>query len=152
MMNAFTLGFGGNLDPFRGMQRLQEELNHIFEQWGDRRTGLLDRAWGPAVDIYESKDDVIVLADIPGMKKEDIEVTVKDQVLIIKGERKAQELPENVEELREERSFGTFTKAFTLPSGVDAANVKALYQNGVLELTLPKREDAKPKQISVKVQ
>ena len=151
-----SLSMGGQWDPFRDMLRLQEELNRVFDlsldQWGDRSTGLLDRAWGPAVDMYESKDDVLVRADIPGMKREDIEVTVKDQTLIIKGERKAPELSEKAEELREERAFGSFTKAFTLPSGVDAAKVKAVYQNGVLELTLPKREDAKPKQIRVEIQ
>lgn len=138
--------------PFREIERLQEELNRAFDStlrpWGDGSTGLLDSGAGPAVDIYESHDELIVRADMPGMKKEDIEITVQGEMLTIRGERKEPRL-EAAEEIREERSFGVFSRAFTLPAGVDASNVKAVYQNGVLELTLRKREEAKPKKIQI---
>lgn len=152
---TFEIQKRGYWDPFHEMEKLQDALNQAFDtsllNWGGSRAGLLDRAWGPAVDIYESKDNVVVRADIPGMRKEDIEVTIQDNTLAIKGERKVFEEKKDQDNLRVERAYGAFSRAFTLPTSVDSSKVKAVYKDGVLELTIPKQEEAKPKQINVDV-
>lgn len=143
-------------DPLHEIEKLQEAFSQILggtslPRWGDRNPGLFESVWGPAVDIYESKDDVIVRADIPGMKKEDIEISIQDDILVLKGERKAFEESEDHANLRTERSYGVFSRAFTLPAGVDTSKAAATYREGVLELKLPKNEESKPKEIHVAV-
>jgi HSP20 family protein len=107
--------------------------------------------WNPAVDLYEDKDNVIVKAELPGMKKEEIEVSLHDGVLTLSGERKSEEKFENAETYRAERYVGRFQRSLTLPSPVSADKVKAQYKDGILTVTLPKTEEAKPKQIEVNV-
>ncbi|MBI3616889.1 MAG: Hsp20/alpha crystallin family protein [Candidatus Omnitrophica bacterium] len=107
--------------------------------------------WAPAVDIIDEKDDIRVRADLPGMKKEDIEVSVNNDTLSIKGEKKEEKEIKEKDYVRSERYYGAFQRSFTLPAGVDPQKVNAAYKDGVLEITLPKREDAKPKQIKVDI-
>jgi HSP20 family protein len=110
-----------------------------------------DDSWSPSIEVIEAKNDVKVLAEIPGLNKDDIHVSVDGNLLTVQGEKKqAVESTENGI-VRSERVYGNFYRALTLPKTVDANNIKATYQNGVLELTLPKIEEAKPKQISISV-
>lgn len=125
-----------------------DRLNRMFESAWTGENGAR-QAWIPAVDIYETAEqDVIVKVDLPAMKREDIKVTVENQVLSIEGERKSADVPaEQVH--RVERLHGTFRRSFTLPAAVDAARVDANYQDGVLTVKLPRREETRPKQIQI---
>jgi len=105
----------------------------------------------PAVDVYEEKDDVVIKAEIPGLSKEDINVQVTDSTLMIKGEKKRDEEIKEDDYYRCERTFGSFTRAVALPSDVKADQVKASFKNGVLEVRLPRTEEAKKKAITVKI-
>jgi HSP20 family protein len=144
------------MDPFQTIGKLQDEMNHLFNlslpAFSGKSAGLLEGMWSPAIDIYDTKDQIIVKADLPGMKKEDIEVTLHDNTLILRGEKKNDQETKEEDYVRTERFYGSFHRAFTLSSPVDAAQVKANYKNGVLEIMLPKKEEAKPKQINVNVQ
>jgi HSP20 family protein len=132
---------------------LRNELERLFEgPFSELTEGSeLLRLWNPAVDVYEDKNDVYVKAELPGMKKEHIDVSLHDGVLSISGERKNEEKFEDAETYRSERFVGRFSRSITLPTPVKADQVKAHYQDGVLTITLPKAEEAKTKQIEVKV-
>lgn len=142
-------------DHFRDLETIQNEMNKMFNSslagWGDRDTGLLEGVWSPAIDVYDSKDNVMVKADIPGMKKEEIEVSVHGDTLIIKGEKKQEKEVKEKDYVRTERFYGSFNRAITLPGAVDASKVNASYKNGVLELVLPKKEESKPKQLKIDI-
>jgi HSP20 family protein len=122
------------LDPFADLLGLD-----------DRRT------WVPAVDIHDNKDNLVIKADLPGMTQKDIEVSVEDDVLRIKGEKKKEHEDKKDNFYRLERSYGYFERSFSLPANVDASKINAAYKNGVLELTLPKKEEVKQKQIKVNI-
>ena len=130
---------------------LRDELDRLFESSFDdlARGSRLLSAWNPAVDLYEDKDNVIVKAELPGMKKEEIEVSLHNGALSISGERKSEEKVEDAETYRSERFVGRFHRTVTLPSEVKGDQVKAQYKDGILTITLPKVEEAKPKQIQV---
>lgn len=132
---------------------LRDELDRLFEGTLGELAGeaQLLSVWNPALDVYEDKDNVIVKAELPGMKKEDIDVSIQDGVLSISGERKSEEKIQDAETYRSERFVGRFHRSVTLPSQVKADEVKAHYQDGILTITLPKAEEAKRKQIAVKV-
>jgi HSP20 family protein len=131
---------------------LRNELDRLFEPLAEfARGSQLLRAWNPAIDLYEDKDNVTVKAELPGLKKEDIDVSLHDGVLSISGERKSEEKFENAETYRAERFVGRFQRPVTLPSPVSADKVQAQYKDGILTVTLPKTEEAKPKQIEVNV-
>lgn len=142
-------------DPFRELEQIQHEMNRLFNFSLERRTGrdaeLWEGKWSPAVDVYDSKDTIVVKADLPGMNKDEIDVSVQDDTLIIKGEKKEEKEVKEKGYIRTERFSGSFSRVIALPSGVNTAKVAATYKNGVLELTLPKKEGAKPKQIKVDV-
>lgn len=142
-------------DSFTDLENIQMEMNRLFNSSlsrEDRReVGLLDGVWSPAVDIYDSKDSILVRADIPGLKKEDIEVSVQADTLVIKGEKKQEKEVKEKDFVRIERFYGNFQRAIRLPSEVDTGRVDATYKNGVLELMLPKSEKAKPKQIKLEI-
>lgn len=145
-----------NLVPFKGFFDLQREMNDLFDnfslgRWLDRDDSLFEGAWTPAIDVHDSKDNIVVRADLPGMKKEDIEVSIQDGTLIIRGEKKEETERKEKGAVRTERFYGSFHRAVSLPTAVDDTKVKANYKNGVLELTLPKKEEAKPKQIKIDV-
>jgi HSP20 family protein len=128
---------------FGRLSNLQDELDRLFES---PLTG-----WAPALDVHEDKDNFIVRTELPGLKREDIEVSLQDGALVISGERKVEEKREGVEVHRQERFYGRFQRALTLPAPVAADKVKAQYKDGVLTVTLPKTEEAKPKQIDVSI-
>jgi HSP20 family protein len=129
---------------------LRDELDSFFElPWSNfGRTGQLFTGWSPALDLYQSSDNVVSLVELPGMRKEDIDISLHDNTLTISGERKRESKNgENAE--RTERYVGTFRRSIALPTRVDANKVSATYEDGILKVTLPKAEEAKPKQIQV---
>jgi HSP20 family protein len=119
---------------------LQNELEQLFGA---------SRAWAPALDVSEDKNSFSVRVELPGLKREDIEVAINDGELAITGERKAETVAEGTEVHRRERVYGKFSRTLTLPSAIVTDQVKAAYKDGILTITLPKAEEAKPKQIVV---
>ena len=138
---------------FDRLSNLREELDRLFEaplSEFNPASPMLS-GWTPSLDLYEEKDNFIVQAELPGMKKEDIDISLHEGALSIAGERKSEEKQEDAETYREERFFGRFHRSITLPKPVVADKVKATYTDGVLTVTLPKSEEVKPKQIEVSV-
>ena len=133
---------------------LREELNSLFEMpfWaGLGRTGQLFTEWSPALDLYQNNDNVVAAVELPGMRKEEIEISLHDGTLTISGERrKESSTGNNGKAERSERYVGKFRRSIALPTRVDANKVTATYRDGVLTVTLPKAEEAKPKQIQVR--
>ena len=138
---------------FNRLSDLREEIDRLFESPLSEltRTTSVFGGWTPAVDLFEDKDNVTVKAELPGMKKEDVEVTLHDGTLSISGERRSEKKVEEADVFRSERYFGRFQRTISLPSAVAPDEVKADYKDGILTVTLPKTEEAKPKQISVNV-
>jgi len=138
-------------DPFREMRSLQDEVNRLFASSFSRDDNDLMRgAWSPQVDIFENRNEIVLEADLAGMKPEDVNISIENNVLTIHGERKFEKKDENDNFHRVERSYGSFTRSFTLPSTVQSENANAEFENGVLRLTLAKREEAKPRRIEIK--
>jgi len=106
--------------------------------------------WGPVLDLYQDKDNVYVKAEVPGMKKEEIEISLHQGTLTLSGERKEQQQQQGTDAIRTERFTGRFSRSITLPGPVDGEKVKASYRDGILTVVLPKSEEAKPKQIQIK--
>jgi HSP20 family protein len=139
-------------EPSRGTTTLQEQLNRVF---GD----MLERAgdesnltpWAPAVDIFETEHELVVQADLPDVNSQDLDIRVENNILTIRGERKFENKVNEENYLRVERAYGSFSRSFSLANSVKSDAIKADYQNGVLTLSIPKREEAKPKQIKVNV-
>jgi len=132
---------------------LRDELNSFFDMpfWsGLGRTGQLFTGWSPALDLYESGDNMVAVIELPGMRKEDIDISLHDGTLTISGERKRESTNNGETAQRTERYVGTFRRSIALPTRVDASKVSAAYQDGILKVTLPKAEEAKPKQIQVR--
>ena len=141
-------------DPFREFSQLQDRLNRAFaDAYGRSDEGLLSSgSWLPPVDIFQQGDHQLVLkAELPDMTREDIDVTVDKGTLTIKGEKKLAADVKEEQFHRVERRYGTFSRSFQLPPTVDATRVAADYRNGVLTITLPMREESKPRQIKVEV-
>ena len=138
---------------FGRLSNLRDEIDRLFEEplSGLARTSQLLSGWTPALDLHEDKDNFVVKIEVPGMKKEDIEVTLHEGSLSISGERKGEEKFKDADAYRSERFFGHFQRTVTLPAPVAADKIKAQYKDGVLTVTLPKAEEAKPKQIDVQV-
>ncbi|HEY3154590.1 MAG TPA: Hsp20/alpha crystallin family protein [Candidatus Binatia bacterium] len=143
------------LTPWSAADRwsnLRDELNSFFELpvWSSfARTGQLFTGWSPALDLYQSNDNVIAVVELPGMRKEDIEISLHDGTLTISGERKRENSSNGDKAERTERYVGTFRRSIALPTRVDAGKVSATYRDGILTVTLPKAEEVKPKQIQV---
>jgi len=142
-----------NWSPFDQLTRLRDEMDRMFATPFTElsRGGQFFNQWAPALDLYEDKDNVFVKAEIPGMKKEEIEVSLHENALTISGERKLEQKHEEAENYRSERFFGRFTRSVVLPVAVESDKVKASYKDGILTISLPKSEQAKPKQIEVNV-
>ncbi len=143
----------GELAPWSALQDLESQMQRLFGE-GAADLNWPERTWLPTADLRETDDHYIVEMDLPGMRKEDVELTAIDNVLTIKGERKYEHKDEKEDERgyrRFERRYGRFERSFEIPGGFDADKVEAHYDNGVLRVNLPKREEAKPKQISVNV-
>src|SRR2546428_13102343 len=139
-------------EPFRGVDTLQDHIKRLFEDLvgrGGEESSLV--AWSPAVDVYETEHELVVKADLPEADPKDLDIRVENNVLTIRGERKFEKKVNEDNYLRVERAYGSFSRSFSLANSVNAEAIKADYHNGVLTLTLPKREEAKPKQIKVNV-
>lgn len=150
--------YSGNnkwLDPFLELENLQRQMNQLFDfsiarnPWGD--TALLGGQWTPAVDVYDSKDNLLVKAELPGLTKDEIEVSIHDGNLVLKGEKRKDTEIKEENYFKTERFYGSFFRTIPLPAAVDANKVDAKYQDGVLTLKLAKKEEAKPKQITIDV-
>jgi HSP20 family protein len=139
-------------EPFRGVATLQEQINRVFGDVSDRRGEESNlTAWAPSVDIFETEHELVVKADLPDVKPEELDIRVENNILTIRGERKFEKKVDENNYLRVERSYGSFARSFSLANTVNSEAIKADYQNGVLTLSIPKREEAKPKQIKVNV-
>src|SRR4030095_6453969 len=128
---------------------LQNRFNRLFEPFLDEALPLTN--WVPACDIYETDKEIIVKAELPGLKKEDVFVSIENNVLMLRGERKFGDEVKREDFHRVERAYGDFVRTFTLPTFIDTTKILAEFKDGLLRVTLPKREEAKPKQIEVKV-
>jgi HSP20 family protein len=143
-------------EPFRGLMTLQDEMNRLFEStlFGENATssrGGRSIVWAPPIDVVEGKDKVIVNAELPGIKPDEVELSVEDGVLTIKGERKFSEEMEGENLHRIERAYGYFERRIGLPKTLDPEKISAAYADGVLHIELPKAEETKPKHIPIKV-
>jgi HSP20 family protein len=141
--------------PFRDLVSIQDEMNRLFDDFFGRpvtRPEWTEGVWTPSVDVSETKDNVIINAEIPGMSKEDVKLSVQNNVLTLSGERKQEKEEKDANYHRIERSYGSFSRSFTLPASVKPDKVKATYKDGILKITLPKSEEAKPKQIPIGVE
>ena len=139
-------------DPFRDLRTLQDEVNRLFSSSFSRGSSneLTRGAWSPSVDIFENKDQIVLEAELPGMKPEDVNISIENNVLTIQGERLFEKNDDQDNFHRVERSYGSFTRSFTLPPTVSSENADAVFENGLLRLTLAKREEAKPRRIEIK--
>jgi len=138
--------------PFREMEEMERRFEDIFGRsllpaW--RRLPLEERGWAPAIEVFEKGDKFVIKAEVPGMKEEDIDVSVVGDTLTIKGEKKAESEVKEEDYYCCERSYGSFFRSVALPSTVDAKKIEASYDNGVLEITLPKAAEVKPKKVSI---
>lgn len=137
-------------EPFRNAWTLQEQINRFFEEaFRGRGEDSNLSSWAPAVDIYEDGNQLVLKADLPDIEEKELDIRVENNLLFIRGERKFEKKVSEENYLRFERSFGTFSRSFSLPNTVDTEKISAEYRNGVLTVTLPKREESKPKQIKV---
>jgi HSP20 family protein len=139
-------------DPFRDLRGLPDEVNRLFSGTFSRgsQDEILRGAWSPSVDIFENKNEIVLEAELPGMNPEDVNISIENNVLTLHGERRFEKKDESDNFHRVERSYGSFTRSFTLPPTVSSENANAEFQNGVLRLTLAKREEAKPRRIEIK--
>lgn len=138
-----------NWSAFDQLTNIRDEINRLFESPYENGSSDVFNTWSPALDVYEDKENVIVRAELPGMKKEDIEISLRDNVITVSGERKNEKKYDGAKTSREERFFGRFTRSISLPKQVDGGRVKASYNDGILTVTLPKAEEAKPRQIQI---
>lgn len=139
--------------PFRGVSTLQDQMNRLFSETFDRSSDEANLTrWAPAVDIFETEHELVVKADLPDIKPEELDIRVENNILTIRGERKFEKKVDESNYLRVERAYGSFSRSFSLANTVNTEAVKADYKNGVLTLSIPKREEAKPKQIKVHVE
>jgi HSP20 family protein len=141
------------LDPFRNFEeRMRRFLGEGFDPFSKFTQENWSLAtWSPACDIYETSNELVVKAELPEVKKENVQVTIENNILTLRGERKFEAETKKEDYHRVERSYGEFTRSFALPSFVDASKVNAEFKDGLLRVTMPKREETKPKQVEVKV-
>jgi len=145
-------------EPFRDLVGIREQMDRLFHQlgsstgrgWGSDE-GLATGVWNPAVDVYETGDSIVLKADLPDVTQNDVDISVQGNILTLKGERKREKEVQEKDFYRMERAYGTFQRSFSLPPTVDDEKISANFSSGVLKITLPKREESKPKQIRVQV-
>lgn len=141
-------------EPHRRFRPLYNNVDRFFNEFGwglQPAEELNEGSWTPNVDIYETEQSYVLNAELPGLSKEEINIDVNDNTLTLKGEKKFEEKVEKENYVRVERSYGSFSRSFTLSDDVNAEAITASYNQGVLELTLPKKEEAKPKEIKVEI-
>ena len=143
-------------DPFRNMTTLQDRINRVFDEAANRSKDYDDEMskcdWRPIVDIFDTEKAIVINAELPGVTREDITLGVKENILSLKGERKSGEEVKKENYYRMERCFGSFERAFTLPSAVDQEKIKANFKDGILRIEIPKPQEKRPKQISINVE
>jgi HSP20 family protein len=140
-------------EPFRELSTLQNEMNRLFNTAFDAPAGSNGgntlRRWMPAMDLVETEDHFVLRADLPGLKQDDVKIEFEDGTLTVSGERKAEHESKNEGYYRVERAFGSFSRSLTLPQGIDPEAVTANFDNGVLEVRIPKPEARKPRRIEI---
>ncbi len=138
-------------NPMLGFPVIDREMDRFLNDLFGNGVVRFSEGWMPTVDVTETKDEVVVRAEVPGMQKEDISITLQDGVLTLRGEKKQEKMEKDAAFHRVERSYGSFVRSFALPTLVQADKVRADYKDGVLTITLPVREEAKPKEITISV-
>ena len=138
-------------DPFREVVALQNRVNNLFREMNDGDSPLTTASFVPAVDIYEDAKKVVLKLEVPGIEEKDLDIRVENNTLTVKGERKFEKEEKEENFRRVERQYGSFTRTFTLPTTVEAEKVSASYDKGILKIAMPKKAEAKPKQIKVNV-
>jgi HSP20 family protein len=140
-------------DPFLGASDLQTEMNRLFDSFFGRpaRVAVLERAWAPPVDMYETADELVMAVELPGVSEKDVSVSITGDVLTLRGDRPATGEVKREEYFRAERWFGRFERTLPLPIPVQVDKVKAAFKDGVLSIRLPKAEEIKPKEIKISV-
>jgi HSP20 family protein len=138
-------------NPYVSVTGLQEQLNRFFELGSQGRDENSLTSWAPAVDIYETENELVLKADLPEINEKELDVRIENNTLSIHGERKFEQKVKEGGYLRTERSYGSFSRSFSLPNTVNTEAIKAEYKNGVLTIELPKRAESKPKQVKVNV-
>jgi HSP20 family protein len=139
-------------DPFRDVVTLRERMNRMFEDVFSGRTDdkeLTPTSWAPAVDIYETENELVLSAEIPGLSEKEVEIKVEDNTLTLKGERRFEKETKEENYHRIERSYGSFYRAFTLPNSIDPDKIQAEHENGVLRVSMPKRQELKPRTVKI---
>jgi HSP20 family protein len=137
-------------DPIRELDSLQSDMNRLFDRFFEGRAADdTSRRWIPAMDLLETEDHLVLRGDLPGMTEDDVNIEIKDNVLTVSGERKAEHEDKGEGYHRVERAFGSFSRSLTLPAGVDAGQVEAKFDNGVLEVRIPKPAEAKPTRVQI---
>ena len=139
-------------EPFREFATLQDRMNRLFrDTYGSEEDSLTTTSFAPPVDVYEDEHNITLKVEVPGIDEKDIDVRLENNVLTVHGERKFEKEEKEENYRRVERRYGSFTRSFTLPTTVDAENVTANYDKGVLKIQLAKKSEAKPKQIKVNI-
>jgi len=139
-------------EPFHNLSTLQNQVNRLFEtNFPARADNSALTTWAPAVDIYETENELVIKADLPEITEKELDVRVENNMLTIRGERKFEEKVKEENYLRIERTYGSFSRSFSLPNTVNTEAIKAEYKNGVLTVEMPKRAESKPKQVKVNV-
>jgi len=142
--------------PSRELAAIRDEMDRLFDEFFNfvpaRRRELLEGEWLPNIDVAETDDNVIVTAELPGVKQDDVSISVLNDVLTLKGEKKEEKEIKRENYHRIERSYGSFQRSVSLPTGVQADKAKATYKDGVLTVTIPKAESAKPKSIKINIE
>lgn len=149
--SPFGLSLGW--EPLRTLPDIQSEMNRLFDSFFGRpaTAAVGERMWAPLLDVYETKDDLVVSFDLPGMSEKDVNISITGEVLTVKGERRVERELKDESYHRMERIHGKFERAIQLPIPVQADKVKASYRDGVLEIKLPKAEEVKPKEIKINI-
>lgn len=139
-------------NPFNEIRTLQDEVNRLFagvSTPSGSREEMFNGSWSPRVDIFENKDNLVLEAELPGMKRDDFELSFENNVITLKGERRFEKRTDEDNYHRVERAYGSFTRSFTLPPTVTADGAKAEFNNGILHVSLPKREETKARKIEI---
>jgi HSP20 family protein len=137
-------------DPIRELDTVQSEMNRLFDRFFEGRPANgAARRWIPAMDLVETEDHLVLRGDLPGMTEDDVDIEIKDGILTVSGERRAEQEEKGEGYHRVERAFGSFSRSLSLPQGIDPQNVDAKFDNGVLEVRIPKPEESKPTRIQI---
>jgi HSP20 family protein len=135
-------------DPFRDITSFRDDINRLFTRTLGEGVSA-SQTWTPAVDVFETKDAVTLKAELPGLSVDDVDVEIDENVLTVSGERKFEDTVEDGRYYRVERSYGRFARSLTLPQGVNADQVSATFKDGILEVTVPKADEVKPRKVAI---